>query len=72
MKLVLCRSDKGDGGWSLHEEGSTDEAIASGEAPPLATGIAWRTPDGWSRPDFKDYAVAYWVQASARHRRGGY
>jgi hypothetical protein len=36
--LVLCESDTGDGGWSLHAPGSTDEQIASGDAPYLASG----------------------------------
>lgn len=33
--LVLCESADG---WSLHAPGSTDEQIASGDAPPLASG----------------------------------
>lgn len=57
--LVLCRSDRGDGGWSLHAPGSTDEAIACGDAPPLLTGEAERTESGdWSRPNDADYAEA--------------
>jgi hypothetical protein len=36
--LVLCQSDAGDGGWSLHAPGSTDEAIAEGIALALASG----------------------------------
>ena len=38
MDLILCRSDAGDGGWSLHPHGTTDEAIASGDARILASG----------------------------------
>ena len=45
--LVLCRSDAGDGGWSLHAPGSTDEDIATGEAPSLTSG-----------PNARDYAAA--------------
>lgn len=34
-KLVLCQSTDG---WSLHAPGSTDEEIASGDAPYLVSG----------------------------------
>ncbi len=37
--LVVCRSDTGDGGWSLHAPGSSDEAIATGDAPALVSGV---------------------------------
>jgi len=43
--LILCRSDAGDGGWSLHPPGTTDEAIASGDAHILASGEAERLAD---------------------------
>ncbi len=56
--LVLVRSDLGDGGWSLHRPGATDEDIAIGESPPLLSGTAVRVGDGWSRPDSTDYGVA--------------
>jgi hypothetical protein len=56
--LVLCRSDSGDGGWSLHAPGSTDEAIACGEAPYLACGPGEMEDGQWSRPDFQDYRNA--------------
>lgn len=57
--LVLCRSDTGDGGWSLHAPGSTDEQIASGDEPYLASGSAeWGERDGWSRPNYDDYQAA--------------
>ena len=36
--FVICRSDFGDGGWSLHAPGSSDEDIAEGRALPLITG----------------------------------
>lgn len=45
--LVLCQSADG---WSLHAPGSTDEDIASGDAPYLASG------DG--EPTEADYADA--------------
>ncbi len=58
--LVLCRSDCGDGGWSLHPAGSTDEQIASGDSPVLVSGPAqWDDDEGdWDRPNAQDYAKA--------------
>jgi hypothetical protein len=57
--LVLCRSDTGDGGWSLHPPGSTDEQIASGDAPYLLSGDSKKNKFGrWSRPNAKDYRMA--------------
>jgi hypothetical protein len=56
--LVLCRSDTGDGGWSLHAPGSTDEQIASGDAPYLVSGEAEQVDGEWSRPDAQDYRQA--------------
>lgn len=57
--LVLVRSDAGDGGWSLHAPGSTDEDIAEGDAPALLTGEAEMGEDGeWSAPTAADYAEA--------------
>lgn len=58
--LVLCRSDMGDGGWSLHAPGATDEQIAEGEALPLLDGPAeWDDAVGdWDRPNDADYAAA--------------
>ena len=59
-KFVLCRSDKGDGGWSLHQPNATDEGIATGETPPLITGTAqWdETLQEWDRPNIADYQSA--------------
>lgn len=59
-QFVLCRSDQGDGGWSLHAPGSTDEDIATGDAPALVDGTAkWDDEaDDWSRPDEADYIAA--------------
>lgn len=58
-KLVLVRSDRGDGGWSLHAPGSTDEDIATGDAPALLTGASRRDKAGqWLRPNARDYAAA--------------
>lgn len=58
--LVLCRSDKGDGGWSLHAPGTTDQQIAGGESVPLLSGEAeWDSRAGdWSQPDEDDYRAA--------------
>lgn len=57
--LVLCRSDQGDGGWSLHAPGATDEQIASGDAPALAEGDAEMDDDGeWNAPTAADYDAA--------------
>lgn len=58
--LVICRSDIGDGGWSLHAPGSTDEQIASGERPALNSGTAEKDDETgyWSAPDEHDYRIA--------------
>ena len=57
--LILARSDMGDGGWSLHAPGATDEDIAEGVAPALASGTATRDADGeWDAPTEDDYAEA--------------
>lgn len=46
-KYVVCESADG---WSLHAPGSSDEAIARGEAPPLSAG-EW-TDDDHEIPDW--------------------
>jgi hypothetical protein len=57
--FVLCRSDAGDGGWSLHAPGSTAEQIADGTARYLTSGPAEDCRGGeWSRPNEADYAAA--------------
>ncbi len=58
--LVLVRSDTGDGGWSLHPAGSTDEQIASGDALCWLSGPAqWDEEEGdWDRPNAHDYEEA--------------
>ncbi len=48
--LVVCYSDAGDGGWSLHAPGSTDDEIAEGTARVLVSGTGPITAD--------DYAAA--------------
>lgn len=60
VDLILCRSDFGDGGWSLHAPGVDEAAIADGTAPPLLTGPAdWdATERVWDRPSPADYALA--------------
>ena len=64
-ELVLCRSDRGDGGWSLHSPGATDEDVASGDAPPLSSGTAkWDEIAGdWDRPDQRDYDTTFELQS---------
>jgi hypothetical protein len=57
-QFVLCRSDTGDGGWSLHPPGSTDEEIASGEAMSLLGGPSIMENGRWNRPDANDFAAA--------------
>ena len=49
--LEICRSDTGDGGWSLHAPGS-EEVLSSGEAKRYAL------VDRWDRPDHQDIASA--------------
>jgi hypothetical protein len=56
--FILTRSDQGDGGWSLHAPGSTDEDIATGEAAPLVTGVSRKRAGEWLRPNARDYADA--------------
>jgi hypothetical protein len=57
--MILCRSDAGGGGWSLHPPGTTDEAIANGDARILASGTADRDGAGWDRPNHADYRDAW-------------
>lgn len=58
--LTLCRSDMGDGGWSLHPADVTDGEIAAGIADLLSCGEAeWEEQaQRWSRPDAGDYEQA--------------
>lgn len=56
--LVLVRSDAGDGGWSLHAAGSTDEQIARGAAPALLTGEAKMVDGKWNAPTQAHRAAA--------------
>jgi len=62
-KFILTRSDRGDGGWSLHAPGSTDEDIATGEAAALVTGTSRKRAGKWLRPNARDYADAAMVLA---------
>jgi hypothetical protein len=57
-ELVEVRSDEGDGGWSLHAPGSTDEEIASGAAPYLLSGTAEWVDGRWNRPNDEDRIAA--------------
>jgi hypothetical protein len=57
--FTLCRSDQGDGGWSLHAPGATDEEIACGDKPALASGPSeFDSRNGWLRPNLLDYLDA--------------
>ena len=56
--MILVRSDHGDGGWSLHPAGVTDDAIAEGDALTLADGPAEHVGGGWDRPNAADYIAA--------------
>jgi len=72
-KLVLVRSDLGDGGWSLHPPGTTDDTIRDGGGIILAAGIADCDPTGaWDAPDARDYATAWarWAEISHSARGG--
>jgi hypothetical protein len=63
--MILCRSDAGDGGWSLYPPGTTDDDIASGNVLPLLTGEAERDEDGgWSAPTDADYERATAILAA--------
>lgn len=64
--LVICRSDDGDGGWSLHPPDAADHEIASGEAPPILSGPAHYDPHGdkWDGPTQLDYD---WAGLNCRH-----
>jgi hypothetical protein len=55
--FILERSDMGDGGWSLHRAGTTDEQIVDGEGI-LACGDAKMVDGVWDRPNDADYAAA--------------
>lgn len=57
--MVLCRSDAGDGGWSLHAPGATDEEIAVGDAPIILDGEAELIGDQWTAPTEADYAEGF-------------
>lgn len=61
--FILTRSDQGDGGWSLHAPGSTDEDIATGEAAALVTGVSRKRAGKWMRPNARDYADAVIMMA---------
>ena len=58
-KLEVVRSDRGDGGWSLHPAGYSDEEYAAGNVPVLTSGTASQDEAGvWSRPNKADYTEA--------------
>ena len=59
-KFEMARSDQGDGGWSLHPAGYTDEQYAGGSVPLLVSGPAEWIPESreWNRPNAADYEAA--------------
>lgn len=59
-QLELVRSDRGDGGWSLHPHGYSDDQYAAGDVPVLASGTAEvdKETGAWSRPNQEDYTMA--------------
>jgi hypothetical protein len=69
--LVVCRSDHGDGGWSIHAPGATSEQIADGTAPPLLTGTARRASGLWNRPSARDFRKARALLAPATNEPPG-
>lgn len=60
--LVVCESADG---WSLHAPDATDEAIASGDAPPILTG-AWESEEHEIPESAVRQAEAMWAE-----REGG-
>lgn len=57
--FVVVRSDRGDGGWSIHPPGTTDKQIAEGLAPVLLSGTARWLGKSWSRPKGADFRAAH-------------
>lgn len=55
--LILVRSDAGDGGWSIHAPGLSNDEIAEGDGL-LLCGTATMTDGGWDAPTANDYAEA--------------
>ena len=60
--LELCRSDQGDGGWSLHP--STHDA--EHDLYVLASGEAKLVNDDWDRPNQEDYDRAHSAYTAPR------
>jgi len=57
--LILVRSDLGDGGWSLHMPGSSDEEIVEGDGFLLSGTSEWDDDSqSWGRPNVADYMKA--------------
>lgn len=57
--FVLCRSDNGDGGWSLHAPGTTDDDVREGRGLLVSGPAEWDGETGtWSRPNERDYQIA--------------
>ncbi len=58
LGLILCRSDQGDGGWSLHSPLATDDEIANGEKLLLSGTSGTDKHGNWLRPNQADYLKA--------------
>jgi len=59
-KLILVRSDHGDGGWSLHNPDATDDERNHGDDILLTGTAEWDDDIGdWDRPNKHDLAKAW-------------
>ncbi len=68
--IILCRSDAGDGGWSLHRPGTTNEQIANGEGILLTGTATWDdAADHWDAPTLEDYEEAERLMFDEAERR---
>lgn len=57
--LILCRSDLGDGGWSLHAPLESEEDDYQGPELLLHGSAEWDHASGdWNRPNAADYKRA--------------
>lgn len=57
-KIELVRSVDGDGGWSLHPTGYSDQDYADGRVPILVEGDANLVNGEWDRPNAADWRAA--------------
>lgn len=57
MRLVVCRSDHGDGGWSLHPPDGSERVLLDGTASPVDP-VDHPDGDQWDRPNDADRQLA--------------